>query len=128
MKFPVHVYRCPGGTFSPSGVTYNLKAVHSATELDEAVSAGWAMSLDEAAKDITVRDLTPHRRRKKVVVNVAPAPVKDEVPDDDAAPTRQELETKADELGIKYDGRTSDSKLLERISEALDGIHQETIC
>jgi hypothetical protein len=45
------------------------------------------------------------------------APVNE--PQDDAAPTREEMEIKADELGIWYDGRTSDKKLLERITEAL---------
>jgi hypothetical protein len=40
-------------------------------------------------------------------------------PQDYAAPTREEMEIKADELGIWYDGRTSDKKLLERITEAL---------
>lgn len=38
---------------------------------------------------------------------------------DDEPPTRGELEIKADELGIDYDGRTSDRLLLERISEKL---------
>ena len=39
--------------------------------------------------------------------------------DDNSPPTRKELELKADELGVWYDGRTSDKKLLERITEAL---------
>ena len=36
-------------------------------------------------------------------------------PDDDAAPTREELEAKANELGIKFDGRTTDKVLAEKI-------------
>ena len=35
-------------------------------------------------------------------------------------PTREELELKASELGIEFDGRTSDKKLLERITDELD--------
>ncbi len=38
---------------------------------------------------------------------------------DDAMPTREELETKAIELGLKFDGRTSDKKLTKLIAEAL---------
>jgi len=34
------------------------------------------------------------------------------------APTRAELEIKANELGIKFDGRTSDKTLLSKIDEA----------
>jgi len=42
--------------------------------------------------------------------------------DDNAAPTRAELEQKATELGIKFDGRTGDKTLLKRIEEALSGV------
>jgi hypothetical protein len=41
--------------------------------------------------------------------------------EDTAAPTRIELETKATELGIKFDGRTTDNKLSEKINEVLKG-------
>lgn len=46
-------------------------------------------------------------------------PVVEQAPEDNSPPTRKELELKADELGVWYDGRTSDKKLLERITEAL---------
>lgn len=38
---------------------------------------------------------------------------------DNSAPTRAELEQKATELGLKFDGRTSDKKLSLAIDEAL---------
>jgi hypothetical protein len=41
------------------------------------------------------------------------------VPDDNAAPTRAELEAKAEELGIKFDGRTKDKKLGQLIQDKL---------
>lgn len=41
------------------------------------------------------------------------------VPEDDAAPTRAELEAKAKELGIKFDGRTGDKKLGQLIQDRL---------
>lgn len=37
--------------------------------------------------------------------------------DDNSAPTREELELKATELGIKFDGRTTDAKLGKLIAE-----------
>jgi hypothetical protein len=45
--------------------------------------------------------------------------VVDTVPDDDAAPTRAELEAKATELGIRFDGRTRDKKLGQLIQDRL---------
>jgi len=41
------------------------------------------------------------------------------ISEDNAPPTRIELITKADELGVKYSKRTSDEKLLELINTAL---------
>jgi hypothetical protein len=41
------------------------------------------------------------------------------VPDDDAPPTREELQAKASDLGIKFDGRTSEKKLKKLIAESL---------
>ena len=41
------------------------------------------------------------------------------VPEDDALPTREELEAKANELGIRFDGRTKDKKLGQLIQDRL---------
>ena len=41
------------------------------------------------------------------------------VPEDDALPTREELEVKATELGIRFDGRTKDKKLGQLIQDRL---------
>jgi hypothetical protein len=40
-------------------------------------------------------------------------------PEDEAAPTREELEAKATELGIRFDGRTKDKKLGQLIQDRL---------
>jgi hypothetical protein len=45
--------------------------------------------------------------------------VLDTAPEDDAAPTRAELEAKATELGIRFDGRTKDKKLGQLIQDRL---------
>jgi hypothetical protein len=41
------------------------------------------------------------------------------VPENDALPTREELEAKATELGIRFDGRTKDKKLGQLIQDRL---------
>jgi hypothetical protein len=45
--------------------------------------------------------------------------VVDTAPEDEAAPTREELEAKATELGIRFDGRTKDKKLGQLIQDRL---------
>jgi hypothetical protein len=54
------------------------------------------------------------------VVDTAPAvEVVEAAPEDNAAPTREELEAKAKELGIRFDGRTGDKKLGQLIQDRL---------
>jgi hypothetical protein len=43
--------------------------------------------------------------------------------DEDAPPTRAELEQMAKELNIKFDGRTSDKKLIAAIAEKVGGFN-----
>jgi hypothetical protein len=50
---------------------------------------------------------------------LAAAPVA--IPTDSEAPTRSELEAKATELGIRFDGRTKDKKLGQLIQDRLTG-------
>ena len=45
--------------------------------------------------------------------------VMDIEPIDESAPTREELEAKATELGIRFDGRTKDKKLGQLIQDRL---------
>lgn len=51
----------------------------------------------------------------------AASPEAPEVPPDEAPPTRDELERKATELGIKWDGRWGDKRLGDAIAAALKG-------
>jgi hypothetical protein len=99
MEFPALVYRCPGPHFGPSGTTYESRGVEDELQLLEAISQGWLESLVLAVSD--------HQN--------------EEQSEDDLPPTRYELEQKANELGIKFDGRTTDRKLLEKIEEVLRG-------
>lgn len=92
MKFPRLVYK--------SAAIY--KGVNDADEFDSAIADGWFASVPEA--------LAPKLPEKKADVLVTK---------DDAPPTRTEMEAKATELGIKFDGRTTDAKLMKLITEAI---------
>jgi hypothetical protein len=98
MEFPSLVYKAEGKYIRPRG-TYDFVGVNSQEELDGKLKEGWFESLEAAIEGKTA----------------APAPVLD----DNAPPTREELEAKATELGIKFDGRYSDKKIAQMIDEAL---------
>ena len=99
MEFPTLVYK-DGGPHQRPGGTFDYKRIVNESELAAALADGWFPTLVEATQPAAVD----------------PTEVP---PDDDAPPTREELETKARELGIKFDGRTSDKALLAKIEAAL---------
>ncbi len=94
MNFPTLVYKCPGD-HQRTGGTYAYRGVAEQPQLDAALSDGWFLTLPEAIAG----------KAEEVV--------------DDSAPTREELAIKAVELGIKFDGRTTDKALAEKIDLAL---------
>lgn len=67
-------------------------------DLESALADGWVKTLAETVKPVQVEPVEP---------------------EDNSPPSREELELKATDLGIKFDGRTSDKKLLALIEEAL---------
>ena len=106
---PKLVYKSPGSQYGPEGKTYSWAGVKTQDELDGKLADGWHLTLGEA---------------------IAPKEKQPEIPADDSAPTRSELEEKAGQLGLKFDGRTSDSKLGQRIIYALgqqDGMDQTSV-
>lgn len=98
MNFPTLVYRTPGPHFASTG-TYDYRAANSPGDLEEAKAHGWFLTLPEAL-----------------------AGKHDDVeaePEDNAAPTREELESKATELGIEFKKNTTDKVLGEKIAFVL---------
>jgi len=73
----------------------NHKLVEDAGAMETALSAGWFATVPEALSGVPVQRT-------------------------DAQPTRAEMEQKATELGLKFDGRTSEAKLMRLIDEALE--------
>jgi hypothetical protein len=112
MNYPAMLYRAPGphqfDGYAPgfAWVIVNSEAEQQAHEAD-----GWHASPDLA------------KAAHKAAIAEAEAVDLGEAAADETAtraePTRAELEQKADELGIKYDGRVSDRTIAKRIGEAL---------
>lgn len=100
--FPTILYRTPGPHKKPRGGTYAYKGAANQEEFDSLIAKGWFPSYEDA-----------------VTGKLSPKVVEEPI-DEVSGPTREELEAKADELGLSYDGRTSDKKLAERIAEALE--------
>jgi len=96
-EYPRFVYCKPCADSVSRGLGYDYVQVCNDAEYDARIAAGY---VDKAA------DLN------------APVVVVD-VPADDAPITRAELEQKARELGLKFDGRTTDRKLSALIAEKL---------
>ncbi len=113
------------------GLSWDCKTANDQTEFDAALQSGWFATLADAslaAGDAArvVRKIAAWRKnhgkvKKKSKVQ-AIAPVIQPTPVDENAPaTRAELEKKASELGLKFDGRTTDKRLGEKIEAALKG-------
>ena len=109
MEYPRFVYKDDGPN-ERAGGTYDAMTVEDEAEYSAAIKAGWFGNLQEAIDGPKVEQVVPS-------VN-APAPAE---PADEAPPTREELEAKATELGIKFDGRIGDKKLTALIAKALEG-------
>ena len=107
MDFPTIMYRVPGPHKKPRGGTYGYRGADDQEAFDTLLAKGWFPSYAEAVAG---------KVSKKAIAKVEEDPI-DEV----SAPTREELETKAKELGVSFNARTSDKKLSERIAEALEG-------
>ena len=108
MEFPRFVYK-DGGPIDRAGGTYDSTVVNDEDEHNAALKAGWFGNLQEAIDGPKVEQVVPN-------VN-EPAHVE---PADDAPPAREELEAKATELGVKFDGRIGDKKLSALIAKALE--------
>lgn len=95
MNYPRTLYRKP-----TEGRIHLALLVHSEAEHQAAKAIGWKDSVLDA---------------DEVSESVPGDPPIDEI----SPPTRDEIESKARELGIRFNKRTSDEALLDRIESAL---------
>ena len=140
-QFPCFVFRAPGAIVR-ARYTYDTMLVATQDHLDQRLASGWFLSLGEAieaagsrAARVSKVKPKPPRRPSKPLDGInrrlakpepvaaapepAPAPEPVAVPDDNSPVTREELEAKATELGIPFNGRTSNKKLTSLIETAL---------
>jgi hypothetical protein len=139
-SFPAMIYKSPGQQRKPGGGTYNFDSVQTQEELDAKLEAGWfassAEAIEAAGENATpagkpkpkwaMKPITKTKAAKPLdwreQIKAAPAPAPEPEPEpisEDAEPTREELEAKATELGIRFDGRTKDKKLGQLIQDRL---------
>jgi hypothetical protein len=104
--FPTIVYKCPGDRFGPPHTTYQSIGVTDQKAFDKALTDGWYATLVEAVDAY----LKPAPERVAIVSE----------PAEDAPPTRDEMLTKAAEIGLTVDKRWSDKTLANKIIEALE--------
>lgn len=108
-SFPTILYKTPGPHKKPRGGTYKTTGAADKAEFDELLKKGWFPSYEEAAAGKIAGKI------------IKAAEAFEDAVDEVSAPTRDELEAKAKELGVSFNARTSDKKLAERIAEALEG-------
>lgn len=139
-EFPKAMYKSPGD-MPIQGHMQQYRVVEDQQEQDEAQADGWFLTSQEA-QDAYVNPVGAGAQETvaengtsstpEPLLSRAEAAGSASVSDDaaatdedagaaDAPPTRDELERKAAELKIKFDGRTSDKKLSAAIEAALKG-------
>ena len=141
-EFPRMVYISPGMSTTRGG-TFDYTVANDEEGLAHLLASGWFETIAEAlagereepeVEDVPEPEAESEPEPVVEVVEPAeeePAPVEavedapaDE-PDYNIEPTREELEMKATELGLQFDGRTSDNKLRQRIEDHLDRMEAE---
>lgn len=105
MREATMLYRSPG-SHELHGVMVDYVTV-DASEVPEMLAAGWSLNPLEAS--YVARDIEAFKRITDTMEKLPK----------EWPPTREEMEAKASDLGIRFDGRTSDKKLGALISAAL---------
>ena len=104
MKNPTMLYKSPG-PHEIHGGKFDY-TIFDEDEVEQAIADGWSLTTTEA-KEVAAK--------KAEFMSAVTAGQ----PADSAPPTRAELEAKAVELGLKFDGRYSDKTLGEMIEAKL---------
>ena len=137
LQYPRMLYKTPPAR---PGKRADMRVVKDQAECDQALAAGWHLKIEAAdeAPGFVYQKPVPKPLPKRVQKPKPPKPVNkldpkwsaeqrakaaaavpEEVPQDDAPVTREELEAKATDLGIPFNGRTSNKKLSGLIATAM---------
>lgn len=109
------LYKHPGST-DINGKSFDYTIVEDEV-VEQARAEGWFLTTGEAVQEhefISAATAGAMKTEAPEIIEYA-----GQSPAHDAPPTRAELEAKARELGIKFDGRTSEKKLGDQIAAKL---------
>src|SRR3990167_11110301 len=109
MEFPRTVFK-NHGPIERAGGTFSALLIDGREAFENALEDGWYENLAVAIDP-------PKKVEPEKLEDLEPPDEKD--PESEAPPTRLELEAKAKELGIRFDGRYSDKGLTAMIEKAL---------
>lgn len=104
------LYKCPG-SHAIHGGKFDYTIVDE-SEIKATIAAGWFLTTTEAKEAHDTAQAAEKMKAEKAETKAAKVA-------ETAPPTREELLTKAEELGIKADGRWSDKRLSDEIAAAL---------
>lgn len=113
------VYKVPGKNYGPGSKTYDWMAVNSEDEFNKAVNDGWFNTLEEAIEGKVKKRERARNDDGEYIGDDLSTPDINEAYVDKAAPTRDEMEAKAKELGLEFRKNISDKKLLKLIDKQL---------
>lgn len=121
-RYPQMLYRIPGPLVLENG-SFDTLVVDGDEALEAALAAGWHETSPEA------KDAHEKAQAALVAEKAKAAAAESTATDSDAGAekvseepmTRAELEQAATELGLKFDGRTTDKKLAALVAEKLKG-------
>lgn len=114
-QFPMMLYKAPGRN-EVHGMMLDHVLVHNADELEEKLEQGWFEKTTDAHAAY-VREQARAAEERAALANTEAAARANSNAPDTAPPTRAELELKARELGIAFNGKTTDAAL----SKLIDG-------
>lgn len=106
-EFPTILYKCPGEHHCPGGTYGYIQAV-SQEDMDEKLKSGYQDTLPKAIL-YSLGKLPPDKESNL-----------EDDSETNNAPTREEMEIKALELGVEFRSNLSDEKLLSRINDKID--------
>lgn len=116
------VYKVPGKNAGPEGKTYDWLGIEKG-DLDKKLEEGWFKTLEEA---VSFKPVSPRGERLRAreedgqyKADDPSTPDVNEAYVSDDAPTRGEMEAKANELGIKFHKNIADKKLVKLIEKEL---------
>lgn len=108
MTYPKHVFKA-GGPYRSKGFSYSVAGADDADREAELLANGWHATLDAA------------QGKPAAAKVIAAAEALEDVIDDISGPTRNELERKAREMGIRGVHLMKDETLANRIAAELHG-------